>query len=525
MRPPPWLPPVPLSAAETRVVGAIRHAKLFPFLRRIRHQLFDAAFQQELAALYDDGPQGPVPVAPAQLALVTLLQAYTGASDDEAIERLVMDRRWQLVLDCLGAETSPVSKATLVRFRGRLLASGLDRRLLERTVELAEQAGGFGPRALRAALDASPLWGAGRVEDTLNLLGHALRDLVGVLAVAQGRERTALAAAIGVPAVTGSSLKAALDRDWTTGDAPTQALGAVLGWVEQVQQWLDGQPAATTTPGVADGLAVVAQIQAQDVTTDEQGQAVLRAGVAKDRRVSVSDGQMRHGRKSRSVRVDGYKRHVLVDLDTDLVRAVGVTAANAAEATVTEAIRADLAAQGATVGALWIDRGYLSSRWVAERGPDLAVYCKAWPVRNGTRHTKAAFTLDWDQQLLTCPAGVMRAFTPGGVVRFGAACATCGQRDQCTTRKRGRSVQIHPDERLLTELRARQQTVAGRAVLRQRVVVEHTLAHIGHWQGDRARYRGLRKNVFDLRRMAMVHNLHVHARLVAAAPPAHSFAA
>jgi hypothetical protein len=45
---------------------------------------------------------------------------------------------------------------------------------------------------------------------------------------------------------------------------------------------------------------------------------------------------MRHGRKSRSHRFEGYKRHVLRDLDTGLVRAVGVTPANAPEAKVTE---------------------------------------------------------------------------------------------------------------------------------------------------------------------------------------------
>lgn len=72
---------------------------------------------------------------------------------------------------------------------------------------------------------------------------------------------------------------------------------------------------------------------------------------------------------------------------------------------------------------------------------------------------------------------------------------------------------IHPDERLLEELRQRQLTALGRAKLRERVAVEHTLAHVGHWQGERARYRGLRKNLFDLRRCATVSNLHVLARL------------
>lgn len=63
------------------------------------------------------------------------------------------------------------------------------------------------------------------------------------------------------------------------------------------------------------------------------------------------------------------------------------------------------------------------------------------------------------------------------------------------------------------ELRECQTNESGRAKLRERVSVEHTLAHIAQWQGDKARYIGLRKNLFDLRRMAVVHNLHVLARM------------
>jgi DDE family transposase len=98
-------------------------------------------------------------------------------------------------------------------------------------------------------------------------------------------------------------------------------------------------------------------------------------------------------------------------------------------------------------------------------------------------------------------------------VQFPAqACQACPLRARCTTSARGRSVQVHPDERLLAEFRAGQQTPHGRARLRQRTAVEHTLAHVGRWQGRRARYLGQRKNLFDLRRVAVVHNLHVIAR-------------
>jgi hypothetical protein len=73
-------------------------------------------------------------------------------------------------------------------------------------------------------------------------------------------------------------------------------------------------------------------------------------------------------------------------------------------------------------------------------------------------------------------------------------------------------VSIHPAEALLIELRERQRTVQGRAQLRERVAVEHTLSHLGQWQGRPACYRGVSKNLCDLRRCAAVHNLHVLAR-------------
>jgi transposase len=264
---------------------------------------------------------------------------------------------------------------------------------------------------------------------------------------------------------------------------------------------------------VANGLAAARQVRDQDVVGDEQGVARIRQGVAKDRRISIEDAQMRHGRKTRSQRIDGYKRHVLTDLDTELVPAVGVTPANLAEAAVATHIQADLDAQQRTLGELHIDRAYLASSLVTDRDPDLEIFCKAFPVRNGPRFAKPAFTLDFDQGLLTCPNSVTLAFTPGGKVQFPAqVCAACPLRTQCTTSTRGRSVQIHPDERLLAELRAAQRTPQGRARLRQRVKVEHTLAHVGRWQGRRARYVGQRKNLFDLRRVAVVHNLHVIAR-------------
>ena len=139
VRPEVWQPPVEPSRLEQEVIKRIKRAKLFVWLRQHRHELFDEDLQAELAGMYADKRVGQPPVPPAQLGLATILQAYTGASDDEVIEACVMDRRWQLVLDCMDHATAPFSKATLGAFRARLIAHQLDRRLVERTVALYGQ--------------------------------------------------------------------------------------------------------------------------------------------------------------------------------------------------------------------------------------------------------------------------------------------------------------------------------------------------------------------------------------------------
>jgi Transposase domain (DUF772) len=238
MQPFDWQPPVALSEREEHIVQRIRRAKLFVFLRHHRHELFERTFQQELANLYQPSKRGHPPIAPAQIALAIILQAYTGVSDDEVIEATLMDRRWQLVLDCLDTDQAPFSKGTFVAFRKRLIDAQMDRRLIERTIELASQNQEVVSRALRAALDSSPLWGAGRVEDTYNLIGHALKKMMCVVAEQQGRDMVEVGQEAGAEVVCGTSLKATLDRDWDQPGQREEALSLVLQVLQTVETWV-----------------------------------------------------------------------------------------------------------------------------------------------------------------------------------------------------------------------------------------------------------------------------------------------
>src|SRR5215212_1492108 len=101
-----WSPPVELSPQEQLLMKRLTRVRaLFGFFRQHRHEIFDETFQEQLESMYRATGAGDPPHPPALMCMVTLLQAYVGASDAEAVELAVMDLRWQMVLDCLGAVT------------------------------------------------------------------------------------------------------------------------------------------------------------------------------------------------------------------------------------------------------------------------------------------------------------------------------------------------------------------------------------------------------------------------------------
>ncbi len=489
-----------------------RTGRLFAFLRRHRHELFDDAFQDELAAMYSDMPRGTPPKPPALLAMVTLLQAYERKSDAAAVEEAVFDRRWQMVLDCMGMDDPAFSQGALVDFRRRLIEHDMDRRLVERTVELARVTNEFGHQALRVALDSAPLWGAGRVEDTFNLLGHALETVVQCTAQVLGCSTAQVLAEAQMKLLGQSSLKAALDIDWDDERQQRDALGRLLDEVKRLRLWLVAKlPDQINQPPLKEALALVERIIEQDLEPDPDGTGSrIKRGVAKDRLISVVDPDMRHGRKAKSKLFNGYKRHIARELDSGLILAATVRPANEPEHYAADILRPEIEAHG-KIAELHIDRGYLASHWTHDRfETGQRILAKPWTPRNGDRFPKTAFIIDLGHAVVRCPED-RTADIRLNVARFEASdCDSCPSRERCTRAQRGhgRSITIHPDERLLIQLRSLKSTPEGRRNLRERVAIEHSLAHVTRRQGPRARYVGVRKNVFDLRRTCAIENLH-----------------
>jgi hypothetical protein len=396
----------------------------------------------------------------------------------------------------------------------------MDKRLLQRTVELAEATGEFGAKQLKVALDSAPLWGAGRVEDTFNLIGHAMAVVVECAAKVLDSSAEQVCRNAGLRLVGGSSLKARLDIDWDDPAQQAEALQRLLAEVQRLRSFVAARLAeASKQPPLKQALDLLEQVIGQDLEPDPKGGMRIRRGTAKDRRISVTDPDMRHGRKSRSRLINGFKRHIALDLERPLILAVAVRPANEPEHRAADLLREEIEAYGEVVE-LHVDRGYLASDWTTSlHDTGKRILSKPWVPRNGDRFVKTDFRIDLERQRVSCPEGVDAPIRAGKAEFSAAFCSTCSARSRCTKAKssRGRTIAIHPQESLLIQLRELKATSTGRAELRQRTAIEHSLAHVCRRQGPRARYRGERMNLLDLRRTASVENLHALDRMQQAA--------
>lgn len=504
-------------AEEARFAAKLtRRGRFFVFLWEVRHELLDEAFEDELGAAYQ--PRGQEPCPPGMLAMAMILQRYTGASDADAVLEAATDRKWQLVLGNLGSERAPFGQGTLVRFRERMIEHDLDKRLLDKTIELAKRTKKYGWKYLKVALDSSPLEGAGRVEDTWNLIGRAMGKVVGAVAHVLGIDKSFVIEAAGLTVFDAPSVKAALDIDWADADERDEALQRLLGEAELLASWTKQQVGADVVrPPVSEALDLLRRVLDQDTEPDPDGGGYrIRDGVAEDRIISIGDPEMRHGRKSKSKTIKGFKRHI--STANGFIVGTAVEPANKREHEPTQRL-VDAALKHGRIRSAHFDRGYLPSPVIAVlRTGGAQLHSRAWRSSNQGRFVKEKdFHIDLEANGVVCPAGCVARIYSTGEVHFDEKdCSTCRLKSACTPARR-RTLRVHPQEAMLIELRESQSSSAGRAAYRERTHVEHHLARIDAIQGKKTRYKGVRKNELDLNRAAVVTNLQQVDRLRRAA--------
>jgi hypothetical protein len=514
-----------LNGGEHPYLDHVGRDSFYGFLASHRAELFH---DEDFTDLYcSDNGRPSVP--PSLLATALLLQAYEGASDEEAKARADFDLRWKVALG-VGLEERPFAKSTLQLFRARLILHEQVRTVFHRSLTFARRTDYFRQRKIRVVLDTSYILGSGAVKDTYNLLGDGVNKLAGALAASCGRKPEEWAREYGLSRYFGSSVKGEAAIDWDDAQAREVFLQSVVCDAEclldRARATLERIPVGD--PGrerLREAAALLELLLLQDIERREDG-TYLKQGVSPDRVVSVHDPEMRHGRKSASRRFDGHKAAIAVDPESQLITAVDVLAGNAPDhERALELVEQAEANAGVMVEETVGDCAYGGSntrQTFAEAGRKLVA--KVANRHGQARFSKDDFRIDLQSMSCECPAAQQtrkvvsissgeRYGAPGvplRAFRFDAAiCDGCPLRSLCMRAGpgKGRLVMIHPQEALLQEARAFQQSEAFAPYRKLRQVAEHRLARLMQLGARQACYVGRTKTLCQLLLAATVANL------------------
>jgi transposase len=463
-------------------------ASIYALLYREGGRLFA---DETFADLFDNVGRCCVP--PRILATIMVLQRTEGLSDREAVERFQYDLRWKYAAGGLDFDHPGFVHTVLVDMRARLRNSEWPDRIFEATLEVAKQAGLVGRKRV---IDSTALYDAVATQDTVTLIRSAIRSLLRVADESLAAElRTVLKrdddyVAFGKPAC-----------DWEDKQAREALVDALARDAHAALLKLDGRRLAAP---LKEAATLVATVVGQDLEQCEDGMFRIARRVAPDRVISTVDPQARHGHKTAARSFDGYKGHIAVDPDSEIITQTEVTPGNSGDAEVTDKLLADVLSRepedNKAVGVeAYGDASYGTAENVEKleaSGIEANVKVQAPSARKG-RYSKEHFEIDSENKTVRCPAGhvvlISASKDGGGAALFGGRCTDCSRRDQCTASKDGRTITVHPRESTLKKARDHQKSAEWKAKYRStRPKVERKLGHMMSRRhgGRRARVRG-----------------------------------
>ena len=482
--------------------------------QRMPHQVAPDSFYGQMGSLNrrlfpDDAlsdmyspDNGRPSLPPSLMNGVLLLQFFDDVSDGEAVERTMYDLRWKVALN-LPLDFAGFHPTSLTKYRNRLVEHGKERYAFDRFVEAGRQAG-FISDKVTLLTDTTDVNGAGAVQDTHTLLRKGIRRLLKEMGYQpSGRRRGLSQETRGlVEAYVDQDRKA--DIDWADPEARAEHLKAL---VEDVEAVLDLAVEHADDPNVRAFGWLLTKILGDDVVRDEDGDPQIGKGTARDRIISVTDPEMRHGHKSASRRFDGFKNSVSTDVDSELILDISdVPAPGSDGAHLMPVIGRVETHAGVTVERVIGDGAYGSgdNRAACAGHPGHSIDLVS-PVRrpHDPQTHKAAFQIDLEHERATCPqgqtaTGKRRKDKEGEeVLKFvfdRSTCEECPLFHRCVRSKRaGRSVTTHRHETLLRAARQRQETEAFKELYRLRGRVEGKIAELVHHGLRNTRYIGEKK--------------------------------
>jgi hypothetical protein len=493
--------------------GRVSPDSIYGLLHRECFRLFP---DEMFADLFADSGRNCVP--PMIVAVVMVLQRIEGCSDREAVDRFCFDARWKYAAGGLSFDYPSFVHTVLVDMRARLRVSEHPDRIFEVVLETAKRAGLVGRRRV---LDSTSLYDAVATMDTVTLIRSAIRGLLAASATDLEGELRGLLARDDDYASAGKPV-----CDYEDRQAREELIDALAKDAQALLGALDGRE---LPDGVKQAGVVLAAVVGQDLDEGVDGVFRIARRVAKDRIISTVDPDARHGHKTSARGFDGYKGHVALDPDSELITATTVTAGNVGDGQAVDALLAselaepdasdppeDEAPAGPAVPlAVYGDSAYGAGSVLdtLERA-DVEIVCKVQaPNAPGGRYAKDAFQIDLTAGTVTCPAGQtagLREVKNGHVAHFAGACRSCPLAERCTTSPDGRSIHVGLYEQQLQRARARQTDPAWKAdYTATRPKIERKISHLMRRRhgSRRARVRGHTKVDADFALLAAAVNL------------------
>ncbi len=492
------------------------------FLACERLRLFN---DESFAGLYTE-KRGRPSVPPSQLCVALILQTKDGVSDDEAIQRTAYDLRWKVALG-LELEEKLCAKSTLQLFRAKLILHEDYGKIFQASIDECRRIGLAKHQKLEVAVDTTPVLGRGAVKDTFNLISDQIRVVVTQVVALTGVDLDSLVFEHGLTRHFGTSFKAEADLDWSDPSQKRALVGQLVCDARVVMEL--GRKAlrsqdADAPKSLRQAVDLLAELLLQDVEeAPEDGQgAKIRQGTSRDRVVSTTDPEMRHGRKSSSKRFEGYKAAVAVDSEDGVILATDVHPANAPDKEGTRELVAEAGERaGQAVETVLADTAYgdLETRDALSEDNVETVATVAPPGKRLGKFTVEDFSIDVENRQARCPAGktstrssVTKPKDDQGRARISMKfarndCADCPLRQACTTSEKGcRTITVYEDHHRLEALRAEQRTEPFKRRYRKRVIVEHRIARLVQLGIRQSRFMGRVKTAFQVAMAAAVAN-------------------
>ncbi len=474
----------------------------------------DVLFRDDDLAMMYSPDNGRPSIPPSLLSGVILLQYYDNVSDGEAVERTMFDQRWKVALN-LPLDFAGFNPSTLSNFRSRLVEHSQERYAFDRFIAVG-RAAGFIPDRVTLLTDTTNVKGAGAVQDTYTLLRKGTRKLLKAAGFALPGNRRGLSPQNRdlVERYVDQDRKA--DIDWSD---PQQRLAQLQVLVADADAALELAMEHSDDEEVRSLGWLLTKILGDDLETDEQGQSQIGQGTAPDRIISLTEPEMRHGRKSKAHRFDGFKVVVSTEQSSELILDIAdVTAAGSDGAHLLPTIQRTEAETGVVVERVIGDGAFGSgqNRAACDNYPDHAVDLVAPVARPADPEVhKSAFEIDLEAETATCPQGQTVRGRRQGSGRSAAAvqtpqadpqqkerttllfpfprttCEACPLFERCVRSKTsGRTVRTGPYEAELQAARLRQQGEEFDTLYRLRPAVERKIGELARHGLRDTRYVG-----------------------------------